>query len=439
MLWLGLPESVRFLIEKRPDDKRIAAIVSRLAPGVDPRNVTLAARSGVKRQSVFSLLAPVYRPRTLLLWVGVALNMFSLYFLISWLPALLNSAGWSPADASRGGVMLQIGGIISGLILAWYVDRGRTVPAMVTAYLVTAASFGLFLILPPDSGFWWLLLLAIGAGTSGTQFAFNALSAAFYPSLIRSTGVGWAVGVGRIGAILGPAFGGFIVSAQLATPYVLGLLIIPVLLCAVSVMFLPRVWRETEQPTASLLDDLVSSSIRGKPPWPCLPEHEQQRRTVASLSIGIAMIFSAPPTSAQGVVMQRNLSLPMAKTIAEATLAECKSKGFNTAAAVVDRAGQVLVLLRDEQATAQQAEMARRKAYTARMFRISTMEFQKRSAGDSLTAAQRDLADILALSGGVPIQVGNDTIGAVGSAGSSLETDDACAKAGIAKVADLLK
>src|SRR5712691_8067311 len=139
-------------------------------------------------------------------------------------------------------------------------------------------------------------------------------------------------------------------------------------------------------------------------------------------AIGIAVVRSAPATGAQGVVMQRNLSLPMAKTIAEATLAECKSKGFNTAAAVVDRAGQVLVLLRDEQATSQQAEMARRKAYTARMFRISTMEFQKRTAGDSLIAAQRDLPDILALSGGVPIQVGNDTIGAVGSAGSTLET-----------------
>jgi len=159
----------------------------------------------------------------------------------------------------------------------------------------------------------------------------------------------------------------------------------------------------------------------------------------ALTGIGVAVILSAAAAGAQGVVMQRNLSLPLAKTIAEATLAECKSKGFNTAAAVVDRAGQVLVLLRDEQATAQQAEMARRKAYTARMFRISTMEFQKRTAGDSLTAAQRDLPDILALSGGVPIQVGNDTIGAVGSAGSTLETDDACAKAGIAKVADLLK
>jgi uncharacterized protein GlcG (DUF336 family) len=73
------------------------------------------------------------------------------------------------------------------------------------------------------------------------------------------------------------------------------------------------------------------------------------------------------------------------------------------------------------------------------MFRISTMEFQKRTTPDSPQAAQRDLADILALSGGVPIKVGDDTIGAVGSAGSSLEQDDACSKAGIAKVADLLK
>ena len=142
---------------------------------------------------------------------------------------------------------------------------------------------------------------------------------------------------------------------------------------------------------------------------------------------------------AQGLVTQRNLSLAMAKTIAEAALAECKSKGYNTSAAVVDRAGQVLVLLRDEQATAQTAEMARRKAYTARMFRTTTQEFQKRTAEDPARAGQRDLADILALSGGVPVQVGTDTIGAVGSAGSTLEVDDACSKAGIAKVASLLK
>jgi uncharacterized protein GlcG (DUF336 family) len=158
-----------------------------------------------------------------------------------------------------------------------------------------------------------------------------------------------------------------------------------------------------------------------------------------TIAAALAIAIMGGRVDAQGVVMQRNLSLAMAKTIAEATLAECKSKGYNTSAAVVDRAGQVLVIMRDEQSTAQTAEMARRKAYTARMFRTTTQEFQKRTADDPARAGQRDLADILALSGGVPVQVGNDTIGAVGSAGSTLDVDDACAKAGVAKVAHLLK
>jgi uncharacterized protein GlcG (DUF336 family) len=139
-----------------------------------------------------------------------------------------------------------------------------------------------------------------------------------------------------------------------------------------------------------------------------------------------------------GVVTQKNLSLGLAKTIAEASMAACEEKGYHTAAAVVDRAGQILVLLRDERATAQVAEMARRKAYTARMFRIPTVDFQKRTAGDSAYAGQRNLPDILPLPGGAPIKIGDEVIGAVGSAGSTLEQDDACAKAGIAKVADLL-
>jgi uncharacterized protein GlcG (DUF336 family) len=161
--------------------------------------------------------------------------------------------------------------------------------------------------------------------------------------------------------------------------------------------------------------------------------------------IGISIVLCATLVSAahsaiaQGVVMQRNVSLSMAKAIAEATVAECKSKGFNTSAVVVDRAGQVLVILRDESASPQTTEMARRKAYTARMFRTTTLEFQKRTANDPALAPQRDVADILALGGGVPIQIGTETIGGVGSSGSSQETDDACAKAGVAKVADLLK
>jgi len=154
---------------------------------------------------------------------------------------------------------------------------------------------------------------------------------------------------------------------------------------------------------------------------------------VAALSVGFES-----PAHAQGVVTQKNLSLSMARTIAEGALDECKKQGFNTAVAVLDRAGQVLVLMRDEAASPVTLEMARRKAYTAKMFRSSTLDWAKRTADPAL-APQRNLAAVLALGGGVPIMVGNDAIGAVASSGSSQERDDACARAGIGKVADLLK
>jgi uncharacterized protein GlcG (DUF336 family) len=158
-------------------------------------------------------------------------------------------------------------------------------------------------------------------------------------------------------------------------------------------------------------------------------------RFLGTLVIGAFLCAAA---NAQGLVTQKILSLGMAKTIAEAALGECHAKGFHTSAVVVDRAGQVLVMLRDEQATATTAEMARRKAFTALTFRSTTLEFQKRTA-DPAFAPQRNVADILALGGGVPIVAGSEIIGGVASSGSSQEQDDACAKAGIAKVAELLK
>jgi uncharacterized protein GlcG (DUF336 family) len=161
-------------------------------------------------------------------------------------------------------------------------------------------------------------------------------------------------------------------------------------------------------------------------------------RAAQMLAVGILSVGFGSSAHAQGVVTQKNLSLSMARTIAEGALDECKKQGFNTAVVVLDRSGQVLVLMRDEAASPVTLEMARRKAYTAKMFRSSTLDWAKRTMDPAL-APQRNLADVLALGGGVPIMVGNDAIGAVASSGSSQEKDDACARAGIARVADLLK
>jgi len=158
------------------------------------------------------------------------------------------------------------------------------------------------------------------------------------------------------------------------------------------------------------------------------------RGVVATLTL-LAVSSAAP----QGVVTQRILSLAAARTIAEAALAECASRGFRTSVAVVDRSGDLLVVLRHELAHPATLEMARSKAYTAVVFRGSTQEFQTATANDPARLPQRDVPGILALGGGVPLYAGDEIIGAVASSGSNQTTDDECAKAGAAKAASLLE
>jgi uncharacterized protein GlcG (DUF336 family) len=161
-------------------------------------------------------------------------------------------------------------------------------------------------------------------------------------------------------------------------------------------------------------------------------------RTILKATLSAMALLGAFESLAQGVVTQRILSLPAAKIIAEAALAECASRGFRTAVAVVDRAGNLLVLLRHEQASPATIDMARGKAYTALIFRTSTLEFQARTAADPVLAPQRDVPGILALGGGVPIVSEEEIIGAVASSGSNQTTDDECARAGLAKALELL-
>jgi len=204
LLFAGLPESIRFLVARHPGDARTTRLAAAIAPGIGTAEFHRSQRRHGKAVRWHRCsLRSIGRARCSC-WSVFALNLFVLYFLISWLPSLLTGAGWTPVDGRRGGVLIQAGGIVSGLLMAWGVDRGKTVLSMVTAYACTAVGLGLFLVLFRHRPGWWILLFVIGWGSSGTQFALNALAAAFYPPVIRSTGIGWAVGIGRVGAILGP-------------------------------------------------------------------------------------------------------------------------------------------------------------------------------------------------------------------------------------------
>jgi uncharacterized protein GlcG (DUF336 family) len=142
----------------------------------------------------------------------------------------------------------------------------------------------------------------------------------------------------------------------------------------------------------------------------------------------------APAAASAQVLMQPNVSLAMANTIALEAIRACKAAGTDVSVAVVDRSGQVRTLMRNDSANPHNAELARRKAYTALTFRMTSLQFRNRTAEGEF-AGQRALADAIALGGGAPITLGGDVIGGVGASGSpQQEQDEVCALAGIEAV-----
>ncbi|MEX2128666.1 MAG: heme-binding protein [Xanthobacteraceae bacterium] len=158
-----------------------------------------------------------------------------------------------------------------------------------------------------------------------------------------------------------------------------------------------------------------------------------------SFMIAAAALIVASPASAQSPLTEKNLSMALAKIIAETAVEQCQKDGFRVAVAVVDRGGHLKAFLRNDGPGGHTIEIARRKALTARMFNRTTIEFVKWTEAPAL-AGLREVADVISLGGGVPIRAGNELIGGIGVSGApAAERDEACANAGIAKVADQLK
>jgi uncharacterized protein GlcG (DUF336 family) len=157
------------------------------------------------------------------------------------------------------------------------------------------------------------------------------------------------------------------------------------------------------------------------------------------LAAAAAVLALAPSISAAQVQTQRDVTWKLGLAIAEGAIEECAKNNVAATVAVVDRAGRVRVFIASDNPSPHAFELARRKAYTARTFRRPSLQWAEQTKEGSELAGQRQLADVIPLGGGVPINVGNDTIGAVGVSGSNQQGDEACAKAGVAKVAEQLK
>jgi uncharacterized protein GlcG (DUF336 family) len=160
------------------------------------------------------------------------------------------------------------------------------------------------------------------------------------------------------------------------------------------------------------------------------------------LIAGALLAVNSTTAAAQGLVEQKALSFEMAQAIVQGTVERCRADGFRVSVSVVDASGLLKAFARDEGNGPHTIDLSRRKAYTALTFAsrwATTLEAAK-AWGTTLGSPMPNVEGTTGMGGGVPIKVGDVAIGAVGVSGAvGGDKDEICAKAGIAKVANLLK
>jgi AAHS family 4-hydroxybenzoate transporter-like MFS transporter len=219
--WLLIPESLKYLLERRPSDalRRINKILTKLKrdtllqmPDVDPRQ---QKQSMGMVQVMLQLLAKEHRKVTLTLWTTFFLAFSALYFLLSWIPMLIEDSGFSAADAREAFFLFNLGGVIGVWILGILSTRWK-LTNIVFALMFSASIFMvIFAAIPGDIDFLFTLIFVIGLLQQGGFTGLYAAAAKAYPTSMRSTGIGWSIGLGRFGAVAGPAVAGYLIAGGL--------------------------------------------------------------------------------------------------------------------------------------------------------------------------------------------------------------------------------
>jgi AAHS family 4-hydroxybenzoate transporter-like MFS transporter len=162
---------------------------------------------------------------------------------------LLRGAGFGFEGASLLAAVLQIGGLVGGLVLAVQMDRNRTIGALLAGYAVVALGLIALALVAPAVAAWGLLLLLIGMGVGGAHMAMPAVAAGIYPTTMLSAGIGLAVTIARFGAMVGPMAGAALIGAQVTAGTFFLALLAPVAGCVLCVLAFARV-RNTQRPSA---------------------------------------------------------------------------------------------------------------------------------------------------------------------------------------------
>jgi len=217
MFW-ALPESLQFLAVRKKRLDQLAFWLRRLDPNlrVDASTQFLANETSRGGVPIVHLFREGRAPFTILLWIVNFTNILVLYSLSNWLPTIVTAMGYDSQTAVLIGTLLQVGGTIGTFGLAWLVARRGFTPMLSITFAIATVSIAFIghpaLTLVPLS----LIVFVAGWCIVGAQPGVNTLSASYYPTYLRSTGVGAGLGVGRLGAIVGPLIGGMLLGQQWA-------------------------------------------------------------------------------------------------------------------------------------------------------------------------------------------------------------------------------
>ncbi len=230
VLYLWLPESLQFLLLKKRETTVRRLLVAMKTPLASDAVELRSDMQPAAKVPVADLFLQDRGAGTLMLWVVFFMNLMVFYFLQSWLPTLFTDAGLTQQDAVLMTTLISVGGIVAGVVSGPLMDRYNAYVVLALLYVGGAV----FVVAIGVAGPGLLALATFLAGfcVSGAQKSVNALAVIFYPVQMRSTGVGWALGIGRFGSILGPVLAGWLLLWGWSTASLMQLAALPMLLAA---------------------------------------------------------------------------------------------------------------------------------------------------------------------------------------------------------------
>jgi AAHS family 4-hydroxybenzoate transporter-like MFS transporter len=240
-LALLLPESIRHLVIHGKNNERVRRLLTQVSPLLHfaPGTNFVVHEERAPGMPVAHLFRQGRAVSTVLLWIAFFMSLIDIYLLTSWLPTVFHNAGITLSLAVIATAVFQGGGVVASLALGSFVDRFGAYRVLTFIYFMGAVCVALLGYSHAIAAIMVCTFFA-GAGVIGGQTGANALAASFYPTYIRSTGVGWALGIGRIGSIVGPVFGGIMLSLHLPLTTVFLAAAIPSLIGSTAIFLMGR-------------------------------------------------------------------------------------------------------------------------------------------------------------------------------------------------------